>query len=277
MDTASATQWKNTIIDYVGKNGAALGAAVVIVIVGFIVSGAIGDLLKRWLDKKDLEPPVKSLISRAVRLGVLAIAAIIALGTCGIDIGPLVALMGVAGVGIGLALQGVLGNLVSGLLIIFTKPFRVGEYIEIVGEYGQVNIIDLFTTTLIHPDKSRVVIPNRKISGEILHNYGTIRQHDITVGVAYHTNLAQAIAIIQNVLAVNPSLLKDPSPVVAVKDFGESAITISIKPWSKLSDFGDTAAQLKLAVAEAFRANRIEIPFPQREVRVVNIPAASAS
>jgi small conductance mechanosensitive channel len=277
MDTASATQWKNTIIDYVGKNGAALGAAVAIVIAGFIVSGALGDLVKRWLDRKDLEPPVKSLISRVVRLVVLAIAIIIALGTCGINIGPLIALMGVAGVGIGLALQGVLGNLVSGLLIIFTKPFRVGEYIEIVGEYGQVNIIDLFTTTLIHPDRSRVVIPNRKISGEILHNYGTIRQHDITVGVTYSTNLAQAITIIRNVLAANPSLLKDPAPVVAVKDFGESAISIAIKPWSNLSDFGDTAAQLKLAIVEAFRANRIEIPFPQREVRVVNVPAALVS
>lgn len=277
MDTATAIQWKNAAIDFVGRKGPAIGAAVAIVVGGFIVSGMIGDLFTRWLDKKNLEPPVKLLLCRVARLIILAIAVVVALGTCGIEIGPLIALMGVAGVGIGLALQGVLGNLVSGLLIIFTKPFRVGEYIEIASEYGQVNLIDLFTTTLIHPDRSRVVIPNRKISGEILHNYGTIRQHDITIGVAYSTNLSHAIAIIQNVLAANSNLLKDPAPVVAVKDFGDSAITISIKPWSNLSDFGGTAAELKLAVAEAFRANRIEIPFPQREVHVMNVPAALPS
>ena len=167
-------------------------------------------------------------------------------------------------------MQGVLGNLVSGLLIIFTKPFRVGEYIEIVGCYGQVNVIELITTVLIHPDRSRVVIPNRKIVGEILHNYGTIRQHEINIGVAYSTSLPEAIAVVQGVLEKNPKILKDPAPVVAVLDFGDSAITIAVRPWSNLSEFGPAAAEVKLAIVEAFRARRIEIPFPQREIRVLD-------
>jgi small conductance mechanosensitive channel len=270
-------QWKDKIFSYLIEHGPKLITALVIIVAGFVVSGTIARLAQRWLDRRDLEPPVRMLLSRLARLLVLAIFAVIALGTAGIDVTALVAGIGVVGLGVGLAMQGVLGNLVAGLLIIFTKPFRVGEYIEIIGCYGQVKDIDLFITTLLHPDRSRVVIPNRKIIGEILHNYGTIRQHDITVGVAYNTNLPQAISVIQNLLRANPKILKDPAPAVAVKDFGDSAINIAIQPWSNLSDFGPTAAELKLAVAEAFRSNRIEIPFPQREVRILNPTPALAS
>jgi small conductance mechanosensitive channel len=199
----------------------------------------------------------------------MALFLMVALGTLGIAVGPLIALMSVAGVGIGLAMQGVLGNLVSGLLIIFTKPFRVGEYIEVVGNYGQVSVIDLFSTTLVHPDRSRVVIPNRKISGEILHNYGTLRQHDIKVGVAYNTNLSAALGVINDILARNPRVLKDPAPAVAVSSFGDSSIEIAVKPWSPVNDFGPAGAEIRLAILEAFRSRKIEIPFPQREIRVL--------
>jgi len=270
MDKAQVSQWTDKLIAYLIENGPKLAGAVAILIVGFMVARAIGTVLERWLNKKDLEPPVRMLISRIVRLFIVAFALVVALGTCGFNIAPLVAGIGVAGVGIGLAMQGVLSNLVSGLLIIFTKPFRVGEYIEIVGCYGQVSVIELFTTVLLHPDRSRVVIPNRKIVGEILHNYGTIRQHEINIGVAYSTSLPEAIAVIQSVLERNPKVLKDPAPVVAVLDFGDSAINIAVRPWSNLSEFGPAAAEVKLAIVEAFRARRIEIPFPQREIRVLD-------
>lgn len=268
---------QSKILNYLIEHGPKLVTAIVIVVAGIIVSGIIGRLAQGWLDRRALEPPVRMLISRIIRLLVLSIFVVIALGTAGVDVTALIAGIGVVGVGVGLAMQGVLGNLVAGLLIIFTKPFRVGEYIEIVGCYGQVNRIELFNTTLVHPDKSRVVIPNRKIAGEILHNYGTIRQHDIIVGVAYNTNLPQAIGIVQNLLKAHPRILKDPAPVVVVKDFADSAINIAVLPWSNLSEFGPTAAELKIAIIEAFRANRIEIPFPQREVRVLNAAPALAS
>jgi small conductance mechanosensitive channel len=216
-----------------------------------------------------MEPPVRMLFTRVTWLLIMAMFFMVSLGTMGIAVGPLIALMSVAGVGIGLAMQGVLGNLVSGLVIIFTKPFRVGEYIAVSGNYGQVSIIELFSTTLLHPDKSRVIIPNRKISGEVLHNYGTIQQHNIRVGVAYHTKLPQAIDALQQLLAANERVLKDPAPVVVIEAFGESAIEIAVKPWTKLSEFGIAAGEIKLAIADAFQTRGIEIPFPQREVRLV--------
>src|SRR4029077_20628158 len=119
------------------------------------------------------------------RLLVLLLFVIMALQNLGVELLPLIAGLGIAGAGVALAMQGVLSNVAAGLTIIFTKPFRVGEYISIVTEEGRVGTITTFRTTLSHTDRSRIVIPNRKIAGEILHNYGTIRQLDVTVGVAY--------------------------------------------------------------------------------------------
>ncbi|HEU0010440.1 MAG TPA: mechanosensitive ion channel family protein [Verrucomicrobiae bacterium] len=258
------------------EKGPALLGAIIILAAGFVLARVVCRLLQSWLEKREMEPPVRMLLTRVTWLMIMALFVMVALGTLGIAVGPLIAMLGVAGVGIGLAMQGVLGNLVSGLLIIFTKPFRVGEYIEIAGNYGQVTAIELFSTTLLHPDKSRVVIPNRKISGEILHNYGTLKQHDITINVAYNTNLPEAIAVIQDVLARNANVLKDPAPVVAVGRFADSGIDIEVKPFSKLTEFGAAAAEVKLGIVDAFRERKIEIPFPQREVRVLG-PATMTS
>jgi small conductance mechanosensitive channel len=125
-----------------------------------------------------------------------------------------------------LAVQGVLGNLVAGLTIIFTKPFRVGEYIEVAGVSGQVKHIELFSTMLLHSDMSHVMVPNRKLVGEILHNYGHIRQLDLSVGVAYGTNMDSALKIIGDILTATPRVLKDPTPVVGIAALGESSIQI---------------------------------------------------
>jgi len=257
-------------VDFLLEKGPNLVGAVIVLVAGFIAARVVCRLLGKWLEHRHLEPPVRMLLVRVTWLIIMAIFVMIALGTMGVAVGPLIALMSVAGVGIGLAMQGVLANLVSGLLIIFTKPFRVGEYIEVIGNYGQVSAIELFSTTLTHVDKSRVVIPNRKIVGEVLHNYGTIRQHDIKVGVAYGTNLPRAITAIEGILARNPKVLKDPPPLVVVHSFADSAIEIAVRPWSKVPEFGAAANEVKLAVVEAFQTHGIQIPFPQREVRVLD-------
>jgi small conductance mechanosensitive channel len=270
MNPDQVVQWKNTIITVSIEKGPRVLTALLIIIAGAMVARFVGRFAQMWLEKRKLEPPVRVLITRLVKLLIVVLFVVVALGTAGIDTTPLVAGIGVAGVGIGLAMQGVLGNLICGLLIIFTKPFRVGEYIEIIGVYGQVHTIDLFTTTLLHPDRSRVVVPNRKIVGEVLHNYGTVRQQDLKVGVSYNTDLAKAIAVIRGVLERNDKVMKEPTPVVAVVGFGDSAIDIAVRPWTELKDFAAARADLYLALAAALRANAIEVPFPQREIRVLN-------
>jgi small conductance mechanosensitive channel len=221
------------------------------------------------MERRAMEPPMRMLLVRIIRLLVFALALVIALETAGMDMTILIAGFSVAGVGVGLALQGVLGNMCAGLTIIFTKPFRVGEYLEIAGVQGQVQTVTLFSTTLLHPDRSRVVIPNRKIVGEILHNYGSVRQLNLSVGVAYGTDLNQAVGIVRAVLAQNPRVLKDPVPFVGISMLADCSINIAIRPWTAVVDFGTTQTEVNQAVAEQFRAANISIPFPQREVRML--------
>ncbi len=268
--TASpAPAWQDKLIDYVINHSGALVSALVVVVFGFIVAGWLGKLINRWLERKAMEPPMRKLLVRVVRLLIFALALVVALGTAGMDVTALIAGVGVAGVGVGLALQGVLGNLVAGLTIIFTKPFRFGQYIEIAGVQGQVTSIELFTTTLLHSDQSQIVIPNRKIIGEILHNYGHVRQLDLSVSVAYGTNLANAMNVVRGVLAKNTRVLKEPAPVVGVTLLADSSINIAIKPWTAVADYGPAQAEIYQAIAEQFRANSISIPFPQREIRML--------
>jgi small conductance mechanosensitive channel len=162
---------------------------------------------------------------------------------------------------------------VAGLTIIFTRPFRVGEYIAIVGVDGRVDNISLFTTTLSHTDLSRVVIPNRKIVGEILHNYGTIRQVQIMVGVAYDTELSHALSVIDEVLQHNPRVLKDPAPVIQVAVLADSSVNIAVRPWTNVMDYVAVTGELNRAILENFRGRNIVIPFPQQEVRILGTAA----
>jgi len=187
----------------------------------------------------------------------------------GVQVAPLIAGIGVVGVGIGLAMQGVLGNVMAGLTIIFTKPFRVGEYIEILGVYGQVVNIELFSTTLLHLDNSRVVVPNRKIVGEILHNHGIMRQLDLHVGIAYDADLSKALTMVGQILAANLRVLKDPAPRVGIRELADSAIIIAIEPWVSVPDYAIAQLELYQAVVEQFRAAGIEIPFPHQDIRLL--------
>lgn len=270
MNEQNIAAWKDKLIEYVISHAGSLISAAVVVVVGFLAARWLGRLLDRWLTRRAMEEPMRMLLVRIARLLVLALALVVALGTAGMDVTALIAGLGVAGVGVGLALQGVLGNLVAGLTIIFTKPFRVGEYIEIAGVQGQVKSIALFSTTLLHTDQSRVVVPNRKIVGEILHNYGLIRQLDLCVGVAYGTNLNEALTLVRALLAQNLRILKDPEPVVGVSMLADSSINIAVKPWVKVDDYVPAKAEVNQAIVEIFRKSGVSIPFPQREVRMLD-------
>jgi small conductance mechanosensitive channel len=262
-------QVMDVITEYAVRYGLQVLGAVIIFAGGTMVGRWAGKLTQQWLQRHDMEPPVRMLLVKIVQILILLITVMAALGQLGVQIAPLLAGLGVAGLGVGLALQGVLSNVIAGLSIIFTKPYRVGEHISLLGVRGDVMTIDIFSTTLMHPDRSRVVIPNRKIVGEILHNFSTIRQLHLTVGVAYNTNLPEALAVIRDILAQNPGVLKDPAPGVGISQLGDSAITISIDPWATVADFGRVQGELNLSIIERLRAARIQIPFPQREVRML--------
>ncbi len=199
----------------------------------------------------------------------LGLVLVVALQNLGVQLLPLIAGIGIAGAGVALAMQGVLSNVAAGLTIIFTKPFRIGEYISIAGEEGEVRSISLFSTVLRHADLSDVVIPNRKIVGEILHNYGTIRQLALAVHVGYQEDFDAAARAAHEVLAANPRVLREPAPVVLVAALADSSVEIGVRPWVAVGDYGSATGEINQALVQAFRARGIGIPPPQQEVRLL--------
>jgi len=260
---------RDTIVDLLIRFGPRLLTAVLILAVGLTVSRWVSQAFARVLNRRELEPPVRLLLTRVVWALCAGLFAIVALQNLGVELLPLIAGISVAGAGIALATQGILSNMAAGLTIIFAKPYRVGEYIAIAGVEGVVETITLFSTTLGHVDRSHVVVPNRKIVGEILHNYGHIRQLDVKVGVAYDTDIEVPLAVIRKVLESNPRVLKDPAPVVQTAQLGDSSISIAVRPWVLVQDQVGAPGEVYAALLEAFRARGIVIPVPQSEVRLI--------
>ena len=260
---------QETVVKFFVEYGFKLLGAAIILTAGWLIARWLGNLLMKTLNRREMEPPVRMLLVRIVKLIVIGLTLVVAVQKLGVEVMPLVAGLGVAGVGVGLAMQGVLSNVVAGLTIIFTKPFRVGEYVEIVGVNGQVSTIELFSTTLVHPDRSRVVIPNRKIVGEILHNYAKIRQLDLQVGVSYDSDISTVLATVRELLARHPKVLKDPAPIIGITLLADSSVKVAAKPWVSVDDYVAAQAEIYQAIIESFRARQIAIPLPQREVRVV--------
>jgi len=261
---------QQTALDLAIQFGPKVLVALLIMAAGFYVGRWVGRGLDPVLHKLGLDEGLRQLLNRIVRVLVLGLFAIMALQNLGVELLPLLAGLGVAGAGIALAMQGVLGNLAAGLTIIFTRPFSVGEYISIVGEEGKVEEIRLFNTVLTHLDHSRIVIPNRKIVGEILHNFGVLRQINVVVGVAYDADIQYAKSLATELMRANPKILQTPAPEICVTALADSSVQIAIRPWASADDFNMASSELTQAVLETFRARGIVIPFPQREVRLLS-------
>jgi small conductance mechanosensitive channel len=264
------------VVDLAVRYGFQVLGALVIIAAGVLAARWLGRLLDRALERQTMEPPMRALMVRAVKAVVLAFTALLALDKFGFQVAPLVAGIGVAGLGVGFALQGVLGNLIAGLTIIFTKPFRVGEYVEVAGKHGDVTKIELFSTTLTHPDRSRVIIPNRKIVGEIVHNHGAMRQLQLTA-VVPGDDLTSALQVAHEVVGANPRVLRDPAPAIGIVGLEGANVKLGLRPWVRVADASTADGELYQALIERFRARGIAVPQPARhEVRLLDGPAALA-
>jgi small conductance mechanosensitive channel len=258
-----------TLTDLAVRYGLQVLGALIIVLIGLRLARWAGNALDVWLAKKALDVSLRHLVVRIFRIIIVAATVIVAAEKAGVPVTSLVAGIGVAGVGAGLALQGVLGNVFAGLTILFTRPFKVGEYIEILTVHGQVTGITLFSTTLLHPDQSRVIVPNRKIVGEVLHNYGTMRQLELTIGIPYTADLDAALGLARETLGADRRVLAEPAAIVGVRDLNDSGMVLSIKPWVGVADYPLARVELFRALVEAFRAHGLASPSPQRDVRLL--------
>ncbi len=264
---------KELTMDLLLRYGFQVLGAIAILAVGLLVARWLGGVADQRFQKQHMEPPMRILMVRVIRILVLVMAFVVALDKFGFSIAPLVAGIGVAGIGIGFALQGVLGNLMAGLTIIFTKPFRVGEYIEINNVRGEVTAIELSTTTLVQVDLSRVVVPNRKIVGEIVHNFGTMRMLTLTVRVPHNVDLNAALQAAGQVAAQSARVLKDPAPSAGIDSVDDTGIKIAVWAWVRVTDVFSAEPDLYQSLVEAFRARGIGVPVSAHELRLLETAA----
>ena len=256
-------------IDYAVKYSFQLLGAVVVIIAGVLIARWISKLVLTVLTARDVDVTLRQFIASTIRLLVVIMFSIIAVQQLGIDITPLIAAIGGLAVGLSLALQGPVSNYGAGLVIILTRMYRVGDTITIQGCTGQVEEISLAATEMRAEDGELITIPNKHILGEIHSNSETYRIVEGVVGVAYDADVPTAIATIESVLQGQAALNPDATPEVGICRFGDSSIDIEYRYWADTSRYFVTLHAVNLAILQAFRAGDIQIPFPQREVRML--------
>ncbi len=260
----------DTLIEFCVSYGFQVFGAIVILILGVAAGGWAAKLLQGLLERKQIDITLSKFLAGVVKVMIITFTVIIALGKFGITIAPFIAALGAAAFGASFALQGPLSNYGAGLVIIITRPFVVGNTVDVAGVSGIVEEIKLACTILIDEEGEQITIPNKKIIGEILHNS---RENKIVIGcigISYASSPEKAISIISEVLAGNENVAGEKDPIVGIKGFGDSSVDIAFRYWVPTQKYYHTAYRINLDVFNALKENSIDIPFPQREVKILS-------
>jgi small conductance mechanosensitive channel len=257
------------IITYLVTYGFQVLGAIIILLIGIFVAGKVAVKLNDFMLSKNMDVTLSKFTSGTIKAILIVMIAIMALGRIGISVTPFVAAIGAISLGAGLALQGLLSNYGAGLSIIVARSFVVGDTITVQGVGGVVKEIKLGYTILINEDATIITIPNRHIVGEIIHNSYASSNLELSIGIAYHCNPEQAIAIIAKVFEGMEGIDQNKTSQIGIDNFGDSSINISMRCWVKTTELFDTKYRINLAVHKALTENNIEIPFPQRDVHLV--------
>ncbi|WP_339890786.1 mechanosensitive ion channel family protein [Neptuniibacter pectenicola] len=247
--------------------------AIIILIIGFWIAGSVNKLIINIGKKnKHLDDTLFRFLGSLARYLILAFVFIAILNRFGVQTASIVALLGAAGLAVGLALQGAMSNLAAGVMLLIFRPYKVGDFIDAAGCFGNVTEIDMFTTILQTFDHQQVIIPNSQIWGEkiINHSHYDIRGVDMHFGVAYGESTDAARAVIDGVLANHPHILKDPAPFVEVETLNDSSVDFLVRPFCKGEHYFDVLYSVPELIKKALDENGIEIPFPHRKVIMVN-------
>ena len=245
-------------------------AALIIFIVGRFAAGFVTARLKKVMEARKVEASLAGFTCSMVQVGLLAFVVIAALGKLGIQTTSFVAIVGAAGLAIGLALQGSLSNFAAGVLILIFKPYRVGDYVVAGGGEGIIEEIGIFTTTLITLDNRTQILPNAIATGGVIENYtkkGT-RRLDLVAGVSYGDDILKVKAILKEILDNEPRILPEPTPTIGLMEMGDSSINFAFRPWVKVEDYWDLFFELQERIKIRFDEEDITIPFPQRDVHL---------
>lgn len=247
--------------------------AIIILLIGMLIARKVSQLVLKLCERKNLDITLSRFMANTVKIIIIVMVAIIVLGKLGISVTPMVAAIGALGLGAGLAVQGLLSNYGAGLNIILARPFVIGDTVEVNGVKGVVREIHLAYTLLTDEDDVQILVPNRHIVGEIIHNSQADSMVELVVGIAYHCQPEQAIDTIRKALTDVPGLSQAREPLIGIHGFGESSIDIGIRLWGLTERLYECRYAANLAIHKSLADAGIDIPFPQRDVRLVHADA----
>ena len=226
--------------------------------------------LEKGMLKAHVDPVLVTFTVNMAFAALMVFVVLAALGQLGVQTTSFIAVLGAAGLAVGLALQGSLSNFAAGVMMIIFRPFKIGDYVEGGGTGGTVKAIHIFTTTLTTPDNKRVVVPNSKMMGDNITNYSAegTRRLDLTASISYDDSIDKAKAALLDLLAKEPRVLKDPAPFVGVLKLGDSSVDFAVRPWVKSEDYGDVSFALTEAIKKRLDADGFTMPFPQQDIHL---------
>ena len=281
---ASGFDW-NSIFEFLKKNGIDSGTAVglvknivvalIIFYVGRLVVSFVVRGLRKVMRKQNIEKTLETFVCNLVRIVLLVVVIIAAIGQLGIQTTSFIAIFGAAGLAVGLALQGSLSNFASGVLIVLFRPYKVGDFIEGAGISGSVEQVQILTTVLKTGDNKQVIVPNSQIMGSIITNYSAnpTRRVDMVVGVSYSDDLDKVRSTIQELVAADDRILDEPACTIAVSALADSSVNFVVRPWVKTSDYWPVMFDLTEAIKKRFDEVGISFPFPQQDVHLYKASA----
>ena len=264
------TEILTKIDDWIVLYGMKILAAILILIIGRFVALGLRSLVKRMLNKANVEPTLAAFITRLTYIALMTFVIIAALGKLGVQTASFVAVIGAATLAIGLALQGSLANFAAGVLMIIFNPFKVGNFIQAAGTAGIVEAIGIFTTEMRTPDNKKVIVPNAKVMGDTITNFSAkdTRRLDLVAGVSYGDDLDKVRKTLERIIAEEERILKDPAPTIGVLELADNSVNFAVRPWVKTPEYWDVHFALQEKIKKTFDAEGISIPFPQRDVHM---------
>lgn len=256
------------ILPYMGK----LAVAIIIFLVGRWISKRLVALIDRLMKNREVDETLRNFIGTILSVVLTFVVALVALEHLGVNTTSLLALLGAAGLAVGLALKDSLSNFAAGVMLMVQQPFKAGDYIETAGIDGTVELVSIFSTTLRTADNKSIIVPNNQIYSGTITNYSARarRRVDLVVGISYSDNIKQARDVVMSILNRDERILDDPQAAVVVGELGESSINLYIRPWVKTEDYWDVKFAMQEQIKEAFDQQGISIPFPQRDIHYYN-------
>lgn len=279
MDQEQIAETLNYVMELATGYGLQVVGAIVILIIGWIAAGWARSAADKGLGKvRGMDDTLRYFLSTLVRYTVLAVTVVMVLERFGVQTASLIAVLGAAGLAIGLALQGTLSNLAAGVMLLLFRPFKLGDFVDAAGISGTVKLISLFTTELATPDNVKIIVPNKQLWDTSIKNFSAnpTRRVDFLLGIGYGDDIDKAFRVVKEIIDGDERCHKDPEPQIVVGNLGESSVDIIVRVWCNAGDYWGIKFDLTKAFKQRFDSEGIEIPFPQRVVTVMKEGADDA-